>query len=200
MLYSPECFTSGQVEWDFDSMVNNPCYDVLSDASGSTYWVEYIGCPQVSEQNSASQEFFPRPIGADQEENLAESIAKGCAPSDLFEDLSCKGPKAGYPYRPVTQQGTLAPIDWRSHVVPLKRASSYKPAEAASKPSSTAKATTSTLSTTNPYVLHRDGDTGRSQGQVVSESKRAAAHAAATKVQAKLAATEKAMKAQGKKK
>jgi hypothetical protein len=147
-LYSPECFTSGQVEWDFDSMVNNPCYDVLSDASGSEYWVEYIGCPEV----------------------------------------------------PVTQEGTYAPLNWRDHVVPLKPASSQKEVSPSSKVSGTARPTTSTLSTTNPYVEHRDGDTGRSQGQVISESKRAEAHAAATKVQSKLAAADKAKKAQSKKK
>jgi len=50
------------------------------------------------------------------------------------------------------------------------------------------------------YVVHDPRDTGRSQGQVVSESKRAEAHAAAPKVQTKLAATEKAKKAQSKKK
>jgi hypothetical protein len=146
-LYSPECFEQGIVPFDFKSMQNNPCYDVLGDSAGNV-WVEYIGCPEV----------------------------------------------------PVTQEGTYAPLNWRDHVVPVKFASSPKPVSPSSTASSTKEATTSTLSTTNPYVLHRDSATGRSQGQVVSESKRAEAHDKASKVQAKLAATEKAKKAQSKKK
>ena len=155
-LYSPQCFEQGIVPFDFESMRSNPCYDVLGNSEGDV-WVEYIGCPSVSEQA----------------------------------------------YTPLTQEGTPAPADWRSHVVPLKPAASYKSVSPSSKPSSSAsprRPTTSSLSTTNPYVVHRDGDTGRSQGQVVSESKRAEAHAAASSVQAKLAAQEKAKKAQGKKK
>jgi hypothetical protein len=128
-------------------------------------------------------------VGTSYEDAAIEYI--GCPEADSVDDEA---------YRPVTQQGTLAPSDWPAHVVPLKRASSYKPAEAASKPSSSARPTTSTLSTTNPYVVHRDGDTGRSQGQVVSESKRAGVSAKASTVQAKVAATEKAKKAQSKKK
>ncbi len=148
LLYSPECFEQGIVPFDFESMQNNPCYDVLSDASGSTYWVEYLGCPDV----------------------------------------------------PVTQQGTYAPLNWRDRVVELEPATSPTPVSGQSKSTSTERATTSSLSPTNPYVVHRDGDTGRSQGQVVSESKRAEAHAKASRAQAKLKAHEAAKKAQGKQK
>ncbi len=70
-LYSPECFEQGIVPFDFESMRNNPCYDVLGNSKGDV-WVEYIGCPAplVSEQA----------------------------------------------YTPLTQEGTPAPADWRSHV------------------------------------------------------------------------------------
>jgi hypothetical protein len=44
LLYSPECFEQGLVQWDA-SMLKNPCYDVvgmtLEDAVP-----EYIGCPE----------------------------------------------------------------------------------------------------------------------------------------------------------
>ena len=46
LLYSPECFEQGVVEWNFDAMVNNPCYDVLGNSEGDV-WVEYIGCSEV---------------------------------------------------------------------------------------------------------------------------------------------------------
>ena len=46
-LYSPQCIEQGIVPFDFESMQNNLCYDVLSDSSGSEYWVEYVGCPDV---------------------------------------------------------------------------------------------------------------------------------------------------------
>jgi hypothetical protein len=148
LLYSPECFEQGIVPFDFESMQNNPCYDVLSDSTGSEYWVEYLGCPDV----------------------------------------------------PVTQQGTYAPLNWRDRVVELKPATSPTPVSPSSKVSSTSKATTSSLSTTNPYQEHRDGDTGRSQGQVVSESKRAEVHEKASRLESKLKAQEKSKKASSKQK
>jgi len=93
-------------------------------------------------------------------------------------------------YTPITQQGTYAPADWKAHVVPLKPATSHEPATSTSKGSSTKEARTFMLSNTNPYQEHRDNDNGRSQGQVVSEEHREKAHAAATKVQSKLKASE----------
>jgi hypothetical protein len=132
LLYSPECFEAGYVEWDNESMINNPCYDVLGNSSGDK-WVEFIGCP--SEQAPTSSAAWPTPQDADQAQNLEESKAKGCTPDNLFEDLSCKGPSY-QGYTPITQQGTPAPADWRSHVTKVKPAA---------------------LSTANPMVK---GDTG----------------------------------------
>ena len=94
-------------------------------------------------------------VGTSWEDAAIEYI--GCPEQDSVDDEA---------YRPITQQGTLAPADWRDHVTPVKPAT---------KVSSTERAWTSTLSTTNPYVVHRDSDTGISSGQVVSESKRAEA-------------------------
>jgi hypothetical protein len=103
-------------------------------------------------------------------------------------------------YTPLTQQGTPAPADWCSHVVPLKPAAPPRSGAAASKSSSSARATTSTLSTTNPYLAQRVGYTGRSQGQVVSESKRTEAHAKASKAESKLKAQQAEAKAKKKSK
>ena len=145
-------------------------------------------------------------------DNLNESMDKGCVLSDLYEDYSCKGPSAPssssvseqeevseQAYTPLTQQGTPAPADWRSHVVPLKLAASPKSAATASKPSSITEATIPTALKPSAYKVHEPRDTGRSQGQVVDKEHRDKAHAAATKVQCKLQAAEKAKKAASKK-
>jgi hypothetical protein len=50
----------GLVEWDWDAMVNNPCYDVLSNGADE-YWVEYIGCPSEAAEGSVSEQSY-RPI------------------------------------------------------------------------------------------------------------------------------------------
>jgi len=108
----------------------------------------------------------------------------GCPEQDSVDDRA---------YRPITQQGTLAPEDWREHLVPVKPASyvSGSPKSNSIKP-----AETKALSSKNPLVKeHQDSDTGRSQGQALSSSKRSEIHAKYKEAKSKLDKQEKASKA-----
>ena len=156
---------------------------------------EFIGAfPDTTAQFIRSSECFDV-IGESLEDAVVEYI--GCPEQDSVDDEA---------YRPITQEGTLAPPDWREHVTQVAPASisSFKAApdnatvKSFSKANLVSQQATRMLSSTNPYHEHRDSATDRSSGQVVSESKRAEAHNKASKVQSKLAAQEKAKKAANK--
>ena len=97
--------------------------------------------PDATQETLRQSECFDV-VGPTYEEATVEYI--GCPEGDSIDDPS---------YRPITQQGTLAPPDWREHVTPVHKA----------KPVS--------LSIANPYVakpkIHSYSDTGRSQGQTL---------------------------------
>jgi len=103
---------------------------------------EFIAAfPDATQETLRQSECFDI-VGPTYEEAVVEHV--GCPEADSLDDEA---------YRPITQQGTLAPPDWREHVTPVHKAKLVS------------------LSITNPYVakpkIHSYSDTGRSQGQTL---------------------------------